>query len=255
MSKHETRTFKLREFKGSRLRCLLLTHQPRERVASFLTSITDRAARVTAADTWAPSGFLHPDEAKLGESARFLDEVNRGKITRWWLAEPRKANTPNWDLVSTATVDGRPGLLLVEAKAHAAEFADDRCCATNKANFAQIERALAEATAAWSTHEPGFGLSAQSCYQLSNRLAFAWKLAAMDVPVVLVYLGFLNAAEMEGREVLRDHAHWRTCVVGRSRASVPQAIWDRTFIVDGTPLTVLIRSAEVSIRATLEERG
>lgn len=31
---------------------------------------------------------------------------------------------------------------------------------------------------------------------MSNRFAWAWKLATMEVPVVLVYLGFLNATEM-----------------------------------------------------------
>ncbi len=33
-------------------------------------------------------------------------------------------------------------------------------------------------------------------YQLCNRVAWAWKLADLGVPGVLVFLGFLNATEM-----------------------------------------------------------
>ena len=33
-------------------------------------------------------------------------------------------------------------------------------------------------------------------YSLCNRVAWAWKLAQLGVPVVWVYLGFLNATEM-----------------------------------------------------------
>src|SRR5947209_1550764 len=74
-SKHFT--FLPRDFKGSRLRCLLLTHRPNADVATFLTSLTSPAAVVTGSDQWAPRGFLEPDEAKLGETAGFLVDVKR----------------------------------------------------------------------------------------------------------------------------------------------------------------------------------
>jgi hypothetical protein len=35
------------------------------------------------------------------------------------------ANTPNWDLVSGCQIGNRQGLILVEAKAHEGELADD----------------------------------------------------------------------------------------------------------------------------------
>jgi len=101
---------------------------------------------------------------------------------------------------------------------------------------------------------PGFNLMANSHYQLSNRFAFAWKLATMKIPVILVYLGFLDADEMSGRK-LRDHAQWRKCVVDRSKGVIPAEAWDRTFDIDGTPLTVLIRSAKVRIEASLATTG
>jgi hypothetical protein len=74
-------------------------------------------------------------------------------------------------------------------------------------NSGQIENALIEATVAWNALGSGFALSANSHYQLSNRFAFAWKVAKMGTPVVLLYLGFLDAQEMvEGsRTLLKDH--------------------------------------------------
>ena len=155
------------------------------------------------------------------------------------------------DIVSTCRIGDRAGLILVEAKAHQGEFADDRCGATNEDNYRQIEGALLQAETAWNTMIPGFALSAGSHYQLGNRFAFAWKLATMGTPVVLVYLGFLNAGEMErgNRVLLRDHARWRDFVLQTSKDTVPPEVWDRTFNVNGTALTVLIRSAVVEIDA------
>jgi hypothetical protein len=252
-----TITFREREFKGSRLRCLLLTSQTATEVANFLTSLVAPHASVPPEGHWAPRGFLEPDEAKLGETPGVLPEASRDALTRWRLAKPGRANTPNWDLVSTCRINDRPGLVLVEAKAHEREFADDRCGASNQENSQQIESAIGEATVAWNTIIPGFALSANSHYQLSNRFAFVWKLAAMRTPVVLVYLGFLDAHEMkrDNRVLLDDHAQWRGCVLERSKDTIPQATWDKTFDVDGTPLTVLIRSAVVGIDARSASDG
>jgi len=246
-----TITFSEREFKGSRFRCLLLTNNAPEDLAAFLNSVVAPHAIVTTEDRWAPRGFVEPDEAKLGETPRFLQEADRTKLTRWWLAQPGRANTPNWDLVSTCRIKDRRGLILVEAKAHEEELSDDRSGAKNPENSHQIENALAEATAAWNALTPGFALSANSNYQLSNRFAFAWKVAKMGTPVVLLYLGFLDAHEMAGggRILLKDHAQWRRCLQARSKGTIPQDAWDNTFDVDGTPLTILIGSAVVGIHA------
>ena len=211
-----TVTFREREFKGSRLRCLLLTSQTHERAAEFISSLVAGHASVTPHDRWAPCGFIQPEEAKLGETPGFiLNAEKREALTSWWLAIPGRANTPNWDIVSTCTVNNKPGLILVEAKAHEGEFAEDCCEASNPQNMAQIGQALAEASNAWNQLTPGFSFNANAHYQLSNRFAFAWKLAAMGIPVVLVYLGFLNAEEMgvRGRVLLANHEHWRNRVV------------------------------------------
>jgi hypothetical protein len=244
-------TFREREFKGSRLRCLLLTNNAPDYVADFLNSLVAPHAIVMPEDHWAPRGFLDPDEAKLGETLGFLCEPDRTMLTSWWLAQPGRANTPNWDLMSTCRIEDRRGLILAEAKAHEAEFSDDRSGAKNPENIQQIENALAEATVALNALASGFALTDNTHYQLSNRFAFAWKVAKMGTPVVLLYLGFLDAQEMEdgSRILLKDHAQWRRCLLARSKGTIPEEVWDRTFDVNGTPLTILIGSAVVGIHA------
>ena len=248
-------TFSPSEFKGSRFRCLLLTHRSKRDVSHFFNSLVTPASVTTKDDLFAPIGFLQPGEAKLGESSGFLTDEQRAELTNWWLAKPGRANTPNWDLISQCTVENKRGLILVEAKAHEKEFDDDRCGATNKENFKRIKQALAEATEGWNTSLPGFNLTANSYYQLSNRFAFAWKLATMNIPVVLVYLGFLDADEMSGRIILRNHAQWHDCVVNRAKGVVPTEVWNRTLYINGTPLTVLIRSAKVCVNAEVATIG
>lgn len=49
---------------------------------------------------------------------------------------------------------------------------------------------IAEACAGLQLLGPAVRISRDSHYQLSNRVAFAWKLATLGLPTVLVYLGF-----------------------------------------------------------------
>lgn len=205
-----------REFKGSRFRCLLATHEPKPRVTAFLNSLVLPLASVSEADRFAPQGFSKPEEARLGETPRFLSEKQRRIVTNWWLAKPARANTPNWDLASTCTVaDGRKGLLLIEAKAHAAELKPNDCGgARNEGNRTRIETAIAEASLGFGE---GWLLSAESHYQISNRFAWAWKLASLGVPTVLVYLGFLNAHEMN--QPFASHSDWESWLCARSVAT------------------------------------
>jgi hypothetical protein len=67
-----TIAFREREFRGSRLRCLLLTSDAPNRVAAFLSSLAAPYGHVTADDRWAPHGFLGPAEASV-VSHKYLD--------------------------------------------------------------------------------------------------------------------------------------------------------------------------------------
>lgn len=236
--------FEPRAFKGSRFRCLLLTHQSQPTVLTFLNSLVQPFARVDGTDRFLPEGFLVPDEARLGETAGFLSDRQRIIVTDWWLAVPEKANTPNWDVVSTCTVEGHRALLLVEAKAHAGELKpDDRCGATNEDNHRKIKDAIAEASQKLGG---GWHLSADSHYQLGNRFAWAWKVASLGIPVVLVYLGFLNAQEMSNG--FSNHEAWERCLLAYAQGTVPRDVWNSTrILVEGTPMIPLIRSADVNV--------
>lgn len=257
---NEKITFLKKEFRGSRFRCLQLTHQPDENVRSFLNSLVSPYATVRNEDTWAPKGFLRSNETLLLKPNEFLDSSESETLFHWWLKH--SGTDPNWDLVATFQAGGHDrGLILLEAKGHEAEFEDTSCesgssgSEKGKENRARIEQALTESTTELnelmkqiSPTPAQFDLSATSYYQLCNRVAFSWKLASMGIPIVLVYLGFLDADEMgkSSGVVLRTAKQWEKCVKDKSRAHVPNEVWGNTFDVNGTPLTFLIRSTRVS---------
>lgn len=244
-------TFKKRDFKGSRLRCLMLTGLPADTLAIALNELVSPHAIVDPDHLQVPRGFLLPDEAKLGETPGFLSDLRREEITSWWLEETRNANTPNWDLVSQCRSGDRDGLILVEAKSHEGEFHTDcDTCGAKEPNATKIRRSVHEANEGWNRVLSGFSLSSDSHYQLSNRFAFAWKLATMGIPCVLVYLGFLDAHEMDNgrRRILRTPDQWRDCVLRKSKGRVPVQAWDQTFDVAGVSVTVLVRSIRVGVQ-------
>src|SRR5438445_11609181 len=115
-------TFNAKELRGSRLRCLIMTSLPEAQIAAILTRLASPIASVNAqSHCFAPRGFLHPEEPKLGEHDSFLTPEEREEVTNWWLARRQRANTPNWDVVSQCEIESKRGLILVEAKAHMKE--------------------------------------------------------------------------------------------------------------------------------------
>ncbi|WP_394793856.1 hypothetical protein [Armatimonas sp.] len=249
MRKSAVITFQERDFKGSRLRCLLLTHRPRTAVAASLSALVAPHATVTPNDLWAPDGLCNPDEAQLDTTPGFLTPPEQAILTPWWLVHTQRANTPNWDLASTCQIGEKRGLILIEAKAHEGELKADGCGSKNPDNQRQIAAAIADANVGWNALGPGFALSATSHYQLSNRFSFAWKLASMGIPVVLIYLGFLHADEMKPGTILATDAQWDACVRKKASGIVSTGVWGSTYSVGGTPLTVLLRSTHVGIHA------
>jgi hypothetical protein len=246
--------------RGSFPRCLLFMGEDRTIVADKLTKLVGLPGiRVEAGDFWMPQGLpvlktngewdMSPiEEAKLGEAIGFLSDDQRDKVTRWWLAVPERANSPNWDIASTCSVGGKPGLLLVEAKAHAAELKKDGKphdilrTAESIANHDRIGRALGAASAGLKEALDDWYLSCDSHYQIANRFAWAWKLASMGVPVVLVYLGFLSATEVNDLgEPFLDCADWSRVVLEHSRSVVPERAWGRDIKVGAATIKPLIR--------------
>ena len=235
---------------GSKPRCHLLTHGTPEQVAERLTKLIAPWGSVAKTDNWMPQGFDVVKEAQLHNAERLLDVNPHGQaLESWWLAVAGFiAVTPNWDIASTCTIDGERGLLLVEAKAHHAELKpDDRTSAGNKENFERIGEAIRSANDGLNKVQDGWNLSHESHYQLCNRFAWSWKLATLGIPVVLVYLGFLNADEM--RDPFPDAQSWDNAVRNYAKGFVPDSVWGSKLILDDTSFYPLIRSMKIPLKS------
>ena len=241
----------VKERRGSKPRCHLLTHGSREQVAARLTGLIDPWGQVNPYHQWMPQGFDDLEEAQLHSAPRLLAEGIRRCLQSWWLAV--RATTPNWDIASTCTIDGKEGLLLIEAKAHDAELVAeekgktlDRWASENsRRNHDRIRQAIGEANIALNSILPGWNLSRDSHYQMANRFAWAWKLTELRLPVILVYLGFLTAEEMRDRGTpLAADADWQRLVRSHSEPLVPAGIWNQKWELHGQPFIPMIRSIE-----------
>lgn len=245
---------KPKERRGSKPRCHLMTHGTAEEVAMTLTVLAAPFATVSAVDRWMPVGFAQVQEAELHKAPRLLSAPLRNQLGAWWLpADRQTARTPNFDIASTCVIDGKPGLLLVEAKAHAQELrkeesgrllgadaSDDR-----RVSHGTIGKAIADAAAGLSlaTGAPCH-ISRDTHYQMSNRFAWAWKLTEMGIPVVLVYLGFLEADEMQDQgAAFASHADWKQLVQAHGAPLFGVDPWEKVWNCHGSSLVPLIRSA------------
>lgn len=245
--------------RGSRPRCVLLAAGDREEVACRLTKLVGiPEVVIDITDRWMPYGIpvRNPDgtwnldpaaEVRLDQPNPLVGADIRRELQRWWLAVSRNANTPNWDLAATCSISGRPGLLLVEAKAHFNEFdlpgKSLPTTANGWKNHIQIGRVIADASAGLqaATGRP-WAISRDRCYQLSNRFAFGWKLASLGIPVVLVWLGFLNSTEMSDRgPLISSREAWREGVFRYGEGLVDDRAWEKPISVKDVPFIPLLR--------------
>ncbi len=240
-------TMDRKDLRGSRLRCLMLTAAPDDQFARCLTELVQPDGVVRINDQRKPRGFLNPNEAELGRAPDFLSKEQRERLTDWWLVNRRGARTPNWDLVSTAEIEGRQGLILVEAKAHGNELKqEDQTLSTNLENRTRIGEAINEANAGLDAILPGWPLSLDSQYQLSNRFAWSWMVAELGTPVILVYLGFLNAGEMEDQgPSFHSAREWNDSVRRYASGVVPDKAWSTRMETRGAPMRALIRAVDL----------
>ncbi len=237
--------------RGSRPRCVLLCDGSADQVARRLTEIAGRPeVKISALDRWQPQGTACLQEAQLDKArpggTALLPAETRQELRKWWLAEGSgRRRTPNWDIASTCRISGREGLLLVEAKAHQGELSSrDKCGAKSIKSRERIVHAIAEANAGLrKVTGNAWHLSAEHHYQLANRFAWSWKLAKLKVPVVLVYLGFLNAFEMSDQgSPFQYRSDWSDVLHDYCSDVIDMSCWERTLDVDGTPMLSLMRT-------------
>ena len=230
--------------RGSKPRCHILTHGPQDRVANVLSALASPFASVSVDDCWMPVGFDEVLEAELNKAPRLLSTEVRAQLGSWWLpADRQSATTPNFDISSTCKVGGVPGLLLVEAKAHVQELTKEeagRALGTDafvhrKASHGTIGHAIAEAADGLAlAMSARCRISRDAHYQMSNRFAWAWKLTQLDVPVVLVYLGFLGAEEMADISApFAESSDWLQRVKSHGAALFEMDPWERTWVCNG----------------------
>ncbi|MEO7276326.1 MAG: hypothetical protein ABIX28_20235 [Vicinamibacterales bacterium] len=239
--------------RGSRKHILDWTDRP-EFSIELLQLIAPVDCRLSAQSRWMPRGYRSPDEARL---ETFGPEALPGHaawatLRKWWLAHELGANTPNWDIAATCEIEGRPGLLLVEAKANVPELSragktiDSAASAASIENHQRIGLAIDEACTWLRSVSVSTAISRDSHYQLSNRVAFAWKLASLGIPTVLVYLGFLGDRGItDAGEPFEDAAHWNAVVAGYALSRVPQDLFERRIDCGLAPMWLLIRSRPV----------
>lgn len=239
-------------YRGSRKHILDWTEHPRF-VPEFLRLLAPVAVKVTAESAWAPRGYRFPDEARLeGWGPRHWGSTDTWKeLERWWLAAPRGANTPNWDLALVAEIEGQKGLVLVEAKANVPELGDagkgdPGDSDGSRANHQRIGEAIESARIALLAVAPDLMIGRDNHYQLANRLAFTWKIASLGIPVVLLYLGFTGDDGIrDAGEPLSDSEHWLKVMNGHLEQVGGKELTERRHQLGAAPFWVLVRSRPV----------
>jgi hypothetical protein len=237
--------------RGSRKHVLDWTSRPNFLV-ELLQLVSPVECKLTAASKWMPQGHASPQEARLESFDPFLSRQVRSELRKWWLAHEAGANTPNWDIAVGCEIEGKSGLLLVEAKANVPEMSpsgkklSDDASDRSSANHGRISEAIADACAGLRRAGAETSIRADQHYQLSNRIAFAWKLADLGVPTVLVYLGFTGDEGIrDAGEPFRDDDHWRSAFGAYAYSTVPKNAFESRINCGNSPAWFLVRSRKV----------
>lgn len=149
-------------------------------------------------------------------------------------------------------IEGRPGIILVEAKANVPELSiagkplDSNASAASVENHQRIGLAVNETCAQLQRISAATAISRDSHYQLSNRVAFAWKLASLGVPSVLVYLGFSGDDGIaDAGTPFTDSSHWKEVFAAYAHSVVPKDLFERRIDCGAAPAWFLVRSRPV----------
>ena len=239
--------------RGSRKHVLDWTGSP-----AFLTEFESLLSPIPVTfptdTTFMPLGYEKPEEARL---ETFGLEVLPAsplweQLHNWWLIHRRGANTPNWDIAARCEIEGKRGLILVEAKAnwpelgyqgkHLSKGASERSVENHK----KIGSAINEACRGWQSIDSRISISRDSHYQLANRLAFTWKLGKLGVPVVLLYLGFTGDEGIRNAgQPFVDDLDWRNAFKEYCQGVIPTELFEIRHNVSGTPVWLAVRSRKV----------
>jgi len=205
--------------KGSAMQ--ILKHLDNDLISTLNVLLDTKANINPDKDVWYPKGISNKSEISINT---FLNNHNKifgtskstmaNDLKKWWVTKNGKL--PTWDFISSCTISGQKGILLIEAKAHKDEFdtngkkePDNKSSEGSKLNHNQITDAIKQANDSINDlNKLDLKISINNCYQLSNRIVHAWWLANNGIPTVLVYLGFLNDPDMKNH--FTDKNNWES---------------------------------------------
>jgi hypothetical protein len=239
-------------YRGSRKHVLDWTGKP-----SFLRDLEELLKpvqiQVSLATPFMPCGYKAPKEARLETFGRDCIKNDTWEMLQeWWLVHTQGANTPNWDIAVYCLIDGRPGFVLVEAKANRRELKTNGKYLASDAfsnsceNHQQIGKAIEEACLGWRCLDPTVSINRDSHYQLANRLAFTWKIAMLGFPVVLVYLGFTgdNGIRDVG-DPFSDDRNWQSAFASYIDRTFPIELFEQPLDLRPARVWLLSRSRPI----------
>lgn len=109
-------------------------------------------ATINTNNTWIHLGVDKPIEGQIYSFFKPINFELAKQAKSWWIKYGLQ--TPHWDLISTCTINGKQGILLVETKAHWSElekeskgkpFNEKEATENSKANHKIIKNAINEA--------------------------------------------------------------------------------------------------------------
>jgi hypothetical protein len=244
-------------FRGSRKHLLNLLDGP-DYPSTLQRILTAAGVALTAQDARQPVGCTDPAEWELPRFCQthctsWLDADTA--FTGWWVHHD--GTLPTWDLISTCQIEGRPGLLLVEAKAHESELdrrgkaLAETASRESKENHSAITQCIERVCASMRVAvDSRIAVTASSHYQLSNRIAWAWRVSERGVPVVLLYLGFLGDSYFADGFV--DDGHWQRTLGAYIDGVVPLGLPGHTIKPPGGGFFLMLSKSlpvsEVSVK-------
>ena len=257
----ETGTQMANPIGGSRKHLLdLLDSERYPRIFNEL--LAEVGAVILLPDERRPIGKGHHKEMEIPVFCREVcpDIQVHEKTKHWWLPRQpggRGGKGATWDLLSTVTIGGKRGLLLVEAKAHETELLisgkslKSFASVQSKINHEHISNRLTEISESLNrATDGGFSLSIDTNFQLANRVAWGWKLAESGVPVVLLYLGFIGDTHFRS-DYFRDSDHWQRAMDDYMSGVLPPDLPSRVIQgKDGGSLAILVKSLPIESAST-----
>lgn len=240
--------------RGSSFHLLQLTRRERSEFSEILNRLINLPdVCVNKTDWWRPDVIHDPSEARTETIPdTVLSSAHKSAIRTWWLKHPQGANTPNWDFISSVTVKGKKGLLLIEAKAHKKEASCDgkllkgNASERSKENHEHIRNAVEEANRYLKKMHPDFSIACDTHYQLANRIAYAWKFARLGIPVILMYLGFLRDTKMRDvGEPFDNDRDWQEFMSKYLKGVFPLELLEKEIDCGLNSFRFLIRSTEI----------